>query len=316
MAEGSLQLWPPVTINRIVQTLIFRLAMHPMLTDPPIFKPDGSPLRINKFRNFDGKELKNPAGITLSIYPYHYANASSTTALTVGSENAAIVFEEKTTLGGIRGDQTAYHKVRANLQLKIQMFGYSQNTEDDPDVAESQNTIFEHNYIEWTLRQYAEVVAAVLRDDDMRNLPGFPNGTKCLLKNSFVHHIDFPTAEVDSGANLILHSATLTWHADYYVPIRWRRPARWLPVEMSDGNILLGYTGSAQGVTSDVYYDSTRHLFLRTDGTVIPRADLTDPDNELPYATLDQDLISLIDSSPRGLLDLSFYFRREDDKPC
>lgn len=313
---GTQQNWPPVTINRIVQTLMFRLAMHPLLIDPPVIDVTGKPLRINKFRNFDGNELKNAGGLTLSIYPYHYAQGDASTSLTVNSENAAVLFS-KTTLGGkAEDDQTAYIKATAAIQLKLQMFGYSQQSESDPDVSAGQDTLFEHNYYEWTLRQYAEVVAAVLRSDEMRRLPAFPNGTKHLLANSFVHHIDFPTAAVDKSSNLLLHSATLTWHADYYVPIRWRRQARYVPVELSDGNILVGHTTDAQGATSSVFYDTLRHVFLRTDGTLIDRETLTDPDTEKPYATLDQDLMALIDTAPKGLLDLSFYFIREDDQPC
>jgi hypothetical protein len=317
MAQGSVQIWPPVTVNRIVQTAIFRLAMHPLLVDPPITDVNGKPLRINKFRNYDGRELKNPNGITLSVYPYHYAQGDATTSLTVNSENAGVVFDEKqTTLGGDKSDLTAYIKARANIQLKLHMFGYSNQSESDNTISEEQNTLFEHNYIEWAVRQYAEVVAAVLRDD-LHHLPAFPNGNKMrLLANSFVHHIDYPTATQDKSSNLILHSATITWHTDYYVPIRWRRQPRYLPVEMSDGNLQVGYITDAQNATIDVFYDTMRNVFLRADGTTIDRSDLTDPATSHPYSTLDPDLMALIDSAPKGLLDLSFYFKREDDSPC
>lgn len=318
MAQGTLQLWPPVTINRIVQTTIFRLAMHPLIYDPPIVDAEGKPLRINRFRNYDGRVLNNPQGITLSVFPYHFAKGDTTSNITTHSENAAIVFDSKeTTLGGgeDRNDLTAYIKARATIQLKLHMFGYSNQADEDPSIVQGQDTVFEHNYFEWAIRQYAEVIAAVLRSD-LHHLPAFPNGATRLLANSFVHHIDFPTATVDQGSNLILHSATVTWHADYYVPIRWRRRPQYLPAEMSDGNILVGYTTDILGVTNDVLYDTIRRVFLRNDGTLVNRADLTDPTTQQPFLTLDQDLMSLIDTAPNGLLDFSFYFRLEDDRPC
>src|ERR1035437_4786824 len=143
MAQGSIQIWPPVTVNRIVQTLMFRLAMHPLITDPPIVDATGNPLRINRFRNFDGKELQNPTGITLSIFPYHYARGNASTNLTVNSENAGVTFDPKaTTLGGGRDDMTAYHQARANIELKLHMFGYSQDALNDPDIIEGQDTAF------------------------------------------------------------------------------------------------------------------------------------------------------------------------------
>lgn len=316
MAQGPLQVWPPVTINRIVQTAIYRLAMHPLLIDPPIIDATGNPLRINKFRNFDGKELTNTTGITLSVFPYHYASADADTSLTVQTENAALVYNSKEmTLGGPKGDTTSYIKARASIQFKLHIFGYSKNNEDDPGIIQGQDTLFEHNYLEWTLRQYAEVIAAILRDD-LHYLPGFPNKTIRLLANSFVHHIDFPTAAVDSSSNLILHSATLTWHADYYVPIRWRRLGRYIPVELSDGNIPIGYIVDSTGVSHDVFYDTIRRVFLLVDGTIIDRSQLNNPATQTAYSSLDRDLLTLIDTAPKSLFDLSFYFVREDDQLC
>jgi len=316
MAQGPLQIWPPVTVNRIVQTTIYRLAMHPLMIDPPIIDAQGNPLRVNKFRNFDGRELLNTNGITLSVFPYHYANGDTGTSLTVQSENAGVVFNQKQmTLGGQKGDTTSYVQARATIQLKLHAFGYSQNNEDDPSIMRGQETIFEHNYIEWTLRQYAEVIAAILRDD-LHYLPGFPSKTVRLLANSFVHHIDFPTATVDFSSNLILHSATITWHADYYVPIRWRRLAKYIPAELSDGNVPIGYINDSFGVSRDIFYDTIRRVFIFTDGTFVDREQLNNPETQTAYSSIDLDLLTLIDTAPKSLFDLSFYFVREDDQLC
>jgi hypothetical protein len=305
MASHTVQLWPPVTSNRIVQTLMYRLAMHPFICNPPIWDEQGHPLRINKFRNFDGLEVKNPGGLTLSIFPYHYASSDQGTNLTVNSDNAAVVFKPHT----LGGDALATDKATCNIVVKLHAFGVSQEGEIDNKIIGQQRTIFETNYIEWMLRQYMELIASALRGKDLRKLPRFVDDGAYLLSNSFVTRIDLPTAAWDKASNLVLHSASLVWQTEYYVVREWRHPPTYVPVLMSDGNLEIGTIPGVSG-PEDILYDSIRNLFIKVDGTIVPRGDLNDGMTGLPYTTLDADLILLIDTAPQGAFDFSFYYKR------
>lgn len=302
---GTVQVWPPVTTNRIVQTLIYRLATHPLMKEPLIYDEKGFPFRINKYRNFDGHEFKNTDGITMSIFPYHYSTSDAGTSLTVNTENAALYFEPYN-LGANGADPTSLERVTANIVVKLSAFGFSQeDSSDQGQLNPQQNTQFEFNYVEWTLRQYLEYIAAVLRGQDINKLPRFHDGVN-LLSNSFVKNGQFPTSRWETGSNSVLHSASLLWQVQYYVPREWKLPERLTFVEMSDGNLLVGKLNE-----QDLYYDSLRDRFLAVDGTELIRSDLNDPVTGQLYTTLDADLISLIDTSPKSLLDFSFYLKRE-----
>lgn len=311
MSGGNIQAWPPVTVNRICQTLIYRLAMHPLLIDPPIYHPEtGHPIRIAKYRNFDGLELKNTKGITLSIFPYHFGGSDTGTSLTVESTNAGVTFKAHSLGGGIP-DVLALDEATANIVVKLSAFGFSMDLNQDLNVAPAQVTTFEFNYVEWMLRQYAELVAHILRGRDMRRLPRFPD-RRPLLANSFVTNIDYPTSRWEQKANLVLHSASLVWQTKYYVVREWENPPVYVPVEISDGNLVVGYLDTPSGIPDDIYYDTLLHRYLMKNGDEVERSALTDPATGVPYPHLDADLISLIDSSPRSLEDLSFYFKRVD----
>lgn len=311
MAQGSIQLWPPVTVNGIVQTLIYRLATHPLIANPPIWDETGQPIRITRFRNFDGLELKNPSGITLSVFPFHYANTDASTNLTTESSNASVVFKQHTLGGGQGLDVTAIDEANANIMLKLHAFGIKQSTEADPEIINNQNTQFEYNYVEWGLRQYAELIAQVLRSKELRKLPRF-HDQRQMVSNSFVKYVDFPTARWDQGGNLVLHSATILWQTKYYAVREWKVPPHYIPAEMKGTSLILGLI-SLGGVDVDIYYDTAKRVFIKSDGTVLDRTVLTDPTTGSPYSTLDADLIKLIDTAPTGTFDFSYYFKRVGD---
>lgn len=311
MAQGSVQLWPPVTMNGLIQTLIYRLATHPLIVNPPIWDETGQAIRITKFRNFDGLELKNPAGITLSVFPFHYANTDASTNLTTESTNASVVFREHTLGGGQGLDVTAIDEANANIMLKLHAFGIKQTTEADPEIIGGQNTQFEYNYVEWGLRQYAELIAQVLRSKEIRKLPRFYDQRQ-MVSNSFVKYVDFPTARWDQGGNLVLHSATILWQTKYYAVREWKVTPNYVPAEMAGSTLIVG-TASIGGIDTDVYYDTLNGLFIKDDGTVLDTTLLTDPTTGSPYSTLDTDLMTLISTAPSGTFDFSYYFKRVGD---
>lgn len=316
MAYGqTVQIWPPVTVNMIVQTLMYRLAEHPLLRTGLILDEEGNPIRITKFRNYDGLEVQNLSGLTLSVFPYHYNNSDASTALTVESKNAAVKFEPYT-LGGSgdnRTDLSALDQATANIVLRLHAFGFSKVPTMDPDVISGQQTVFETNYVEYALRQYAELLAHALRGRSMRRLPRFSDGVP-LLAGSTVQHIDFPTARWENKGNSVLHSASILWQAKYYVVREWRKPPSYEMVQLVNGNILVGYMPDNLGVEFAVYYNPVLKKFSKEDlETIIDRADLVNPATGQLYQNLDPSLISLIDNSPKSDLDISFYFRKVDD---
>jgi len=317
MAYGaSQQLWPPVTANLIVQTLIYRLAQHPLLKAGIIVDEQGSPIRITKFRNYDGLEVQNLSGLTLSVFPYHYNNSDQATSLTVESVNASIRFQPYTlgASGDQRVDLTALDEATCNIVLRLHAFGFSKSPVSDPDVISGQETVFETNYVEYALRQYAELLAHALRGRSMRRLPRFGDGVP-LLAGSTVQHIDFPTARWENKGNSVLHSASVLWQAKYYVVREWQRPPSYELVQPADnGSLLVGHKPDALGIEHPVYYNTVLHKYLDADNeTEITRAELVNPATGQLYSNLDASLISLIDTSPKSELDISFYFRKIDD---
>ena len=316
MAYGpTVQIWPPVTVNMIVQTLMYRLAEHPLLRTGLITDESGNPIRITKFRNYDGLEVQNLSGLTLSVFPYHYNNSDASTALTVDSKNAAVKFEPYT-LGGSGDnmvDLSALDQATANIVLRLHAFGFSKTPVSDPDIISGQSTVFETNYVEYALRQYAELLAHALRGRSLRRLPRFSDGVP-LLAGSAVQHVDFPTARWENKGNSVLHSASILWQAKYYVVREWRKPPAYEMVQAVSGNILVGYLPDNLGVEHPVYYNPVRKVFLKEDfETVVAREDLVNPVTGQLYPNLDGPLISLIDSSPKSDLDISFYFKKTDD---
>jgi len=309
------QLWPPVTVNRIIQTLIYRLASHPLIAKPPIVDSLGNPIRINKFRNFDGVEVKNPSGLTLSIYPYHYGNSDTNTSLTIGSDNAGVIFKDYT-LGGGGGpgangslDMSAKDEVVSTFVLKLHAFGFSSTPSTDTTLTPGQNTRFEFNYVEWLLRQYAELVAATLRSSEIRYLPRFPD-RKRLIVSSWVKHIDFSTGDWANKGNSVLHSASILWQTRYYVPREWRLMPQLSLAEASDGTL---YIGTIPPLTAgepliQVFFNTILGIYTLADGSQISRASLNDPATGVLYTTLDSDLVSLADSAPNDSTDFSLYF--------
>lgn len=312
---GNIQLWPPITINRIIQTLIYRLALHPLLIDPPIWTADETPVKITKFRNFAGIEVQNPTGLTLSIYPYYYYGGDRANNLTVSTANTALKFETYTSSAGGR-DFSSVSKVTATIMFTLSAFGFSKSTETNDDVNEAQQeissagyneqqTVYEYNYVEWMLRQYMELLARILMANDMRKLPRFPDGIG-LLAGSDVLSIEYPTAKWEQGKNSVLHFASLLWQADYYIPREWKLLPQPTLAEMHEGNLVVG---TIPGVDSKIYYDTLHHRYLDDQGNDVLPSQLIDPATGYPYSTLDADLISLIASAPKSILDVSFFFK-------
>ena len=312
MANPSYQLWPPVTVNRIVQTLVYRLALHPLIAHPTIVDPQGNPIRINKFRNFDGIEVRNFSGITVSVFPYHFANSDQSTNITVDSYNTGVRFKQHS-LGGSRDELSAVDEAEANIVIKLQAGGFSQDGDVDIDVIEDQQTIFEFNYIEFLLRQYADLIAQILRSRGMRRLPRFNDGVP-LLATSFVQHCEWPTSSWDRSSNSVLHSASVLWQCKYYVVREWRVPPNYGPIDMNDGNFIVGFILNSLGVASNIYYSLVHHYYIDKDGNPVSRQSLNDPNTGLPYTTLDADLITMIDSAPKSAFDLSLFLKKVGDE--
>ncbi len=308
------QLWPPTTVNRIIQTLLYRLAMHPLINNPPIWQQDGTPVRINKFRNYDGPEIKNFSGLTLSIFPYHYGKSDEASTLTVNSDNGAVTFREYSSSAG-GADVSGKDEATINLVIRLDINGWSQDGEVDNEIIESQQTIFEFNYYEFLLRQYIDLLRSILSSYDMAKVPRFPDGQP-LVTASFVNHFQYPTSNFTVKGNSVLHSASLLWQGKYYVPREWRTPPQWVLAMGNDGLVALGTIPAPAGDPLNkpvpIFYDAILNQYRNGDGVVVDRTTLNDPQTARPYGTLDSDLIALIDTAPRSPFDLSFYFKRMD----
>ncbi len=283
-----------VSINMIVETLIRRLAAHPLIVKPPIVDANGAPLRITKYRNFDGPEVKQFSAITCSVFPYYYGKGTGVSNLTTDSKNVGVRYEPYS-LEGIDAytDQTALDKTIATIAVKISIGGFASPSEVDPKASPGQRVTFETSPFEMLLRMYMELIRRVLTGRAMRLLPRYPDG-KRLLANAFVEHIDYPSARWDSEAS-VLHHATLIWRVTYYSPRQWLKPESYeLVPEDTSGRLEVG---SALGF--DIVYDiDTGKYYETTNDTVIDRSDLVDSNTDELYNTLDSGIIELIDTAP------------------
>lgn len=311
-SRKSYQQIPFVSVNQIIQTLIFRLASHPWLREPIIVTENGQKLSINRFRNFNGKELKNGAGLTLSVYPYTYVNDPEQ-PMTLNSKNATVQFRQgkgaHETLGANGQDPTSMLEAVLSVCVRIDAFGFAQKSEGDNDITAGQQTVFEFDEVEMILRQYIDLVARVLMGNDMRKLPRLLDNQP-LLTNSWLDQMNYPTSNWVKGPNSLLHSASLVWQAVYHVPHEWRLPTRYVPIDMVDGLLALGSI-EENGEAVSVFYDTVSLKFVRDDRTEIARDDLNVSGTVAD--TLNAEFMALVDGAPKGLFDFSMYHKVVED---
>lgn len=205
-----------LTVDEILERALILIADHELIKNPIVVNNAGTPIRITKFRTYDGFDL-NFDGLTLSIFPYSYQGTSNET---VGSTNAALVFEPYNVGSGTEGFD------RAKLALIVKL----QTTGNEPLNTESNypTPVIERQAREVALYRWLNVLHSILLTKPLQDLGG-------LIRNSTINWGSFRSTKWDGqkGENYVLHSASLLWQMDYNVPRNWRL----LPAKITLPNI-------------------------------------------------------------------------------
>lgn len=311
---GSLNLLYFTTANRIMLTALYRLASHPAIAHPFIRDKDGNPIYPRRFRSFAGIELKTPNELCISISPYARSGATEASALTVGSNNAGTRFTQHTLGGGLdpndssQADRDAKIEVKRTFLIELSYLSYDVREREDTKMIPGQKVIFEHDYVEWLLYNYAEYLAGIMDDRRFRYLKDYLRPNSYLLARSQVTRIDYPTSRWETDGNLVLHKVTMQWETMNYRPVNMFLDPQFVPApEDERGNIILGQIPGPVHVT---YSGFERKFFNFESQAEIPREALTDPGTGQPYATLDPVLMSLIDEAPATEFAFSNFFKQ------
>jgi hypothetical protein len=211
----------PTTIDDIIETTIVQLAKHELLNGGAGINYNGAPLKVKKYRNFNGVELKE-SGLTLSVYPFNYEGTSRPTP---ESTNTSISFKPYGLMGSDpTKPRNAIDTATANIKIRLDFLSYSLRTlpQSSTIIGDPSNVFgtttsvqsFETNDAESMLRKYVEYVRLIL-STDLFNLNGW-------VKSSFVTWCNFPTTNWDAGSSLIIHTAELMWQVHYYPLREWR----------------------------------------------------------------------------------------------
>jgi hypothetical protein len=269
-------------IQEVLENLFINLAIHPVINDPPIIDNNGNQLRISKMRDYDGIEVRNTAGLTMSIYPYSYlTNVDG--SLTTQSPNASLVFKPYS-IGSGGTPLGALDETKAYIMIKMHLAGYNTETTVDPFIQNTQPTTFEFNRVEQTLRQWMEIIRLILVSE-LRHLPAVIGQPRNLLTNSYVNWINFNTGRwTDEG--LIFHTASLLWEVVYYSKRN-----------IETGNLIEvigGQVGTVSGVPVCYSLSEDRYYNCNTNET-LPLSFLVDPSTGTFYDTLNVNVIKIID---------------------
>jgi len=216
------QFGKPTTLNNIIEYTIIQLAKHPLVNgDAGVRDDDNKPVRISKFRNFSGVELKEQA-LTLSVFPYSYEGSSKPTP---ESKNTSISFMPYGLMGvdPSKPSTKSIDFATANIKIRLDMLGYTLKDVPQSNTLQGQRGLFgttvgvqtfETNQAERILRDYIEYIRLALISD-LFNLHG-------MIRGSSVNWVDHISTSWDKAGNLILHTAELMWQV-YYNPLRsWR----------------------------------------------------------------------------------------------
>lgn len=280
--------------HELIKAFYVRLAAHPIVNDPPVTDRMGNPVRITKFRNYDGIELSNTGDkqLTLSITPYSYVSADSGQALTSNSANASIVYGKTTLNQGMGAPQGPLSEAIASIVFKLHLFGYDMTTYEDYDAIKGQKTTFEWNESEAILFQWAEVLVTVLASE-MSRLKSVDLPARDLTSAGWCNWVNFNTTRWTEDANMVAHTATILWQTRHYAK---RSLATAEPIQVVGGYIGDIPDPDNPGETIPVWYDLVSDRYLN--GLTLeplPNSLVIDPQTGNPYSALHVSVIRILD---------------------
>lgn len=292
-------------IQEIIETFFIRLVEHPWIQNPTIYDRNGNQVRITHFRDFDGLDVHNfsGTGLTLSIFPYNYAN-STDGVLTTNSNNASIVWSPYA-LGNQGTPLGPNDKCKSYIAFKLHLFGYDQLYQQDNFAVQSQQTVFVFNQSEQILRKWVELLRMILVTR-LQRLPAVFGQPRNLLINSFPNWALFHSGRWDKDESIVFHTATILLEAVHY-PKRFIDETK--PVRIIGGPVGTIPDPNNPGQFINVCYDLTQDRYYNCDtDAAIPVEWLIDPDTNQFYATLETNVVQVLDmisQSRRDFITLS-----------
>ena len=290
---------PYLTIDEILERALILISQHEYFKSPIVFDSANNPVRITRLRTYNGFDL-NYTGLTLSLFPYTYEGTSN---VTVNSHNAAIVYEPYH-VGSADG---GFDRAKVALVCRLQTTGTKQ--EETPFNPTTNIPVIERSARETALYRWLTVLQGILLTKPIQNLGG-------LIKNSSVNWGEFSSVTWDGqkGKNYVLHSASLLWQMEIYVPRNWRELPSFIGINLSPSWV---YVGLRKIDCTPIYWDSAKDNLVSVDGFVIytsPKGNQInyDPaakqliDNVTKYPLTTDQLLDPRIAEPTPFIDLSY----------
>lgn len=242
---------PYLTIDEILDRALILISQHEYFKSPIVFDSANNPVRITRLRTYNGFDL-NYSGLTLSLFPYTYEGTSN---VTVNSHNAAIVYEPYHVGSGDSG----FDRAKVALVCRLQTTGTKQ--EETVFSPTSNIPVIERSARETALYRWLTVLQGILLTKPIQNLGG-------LIKNSSVNWGEFSSVTWDGqkGKNYVLHSASLLWQMEIYVPRNWRELPSFIGINLSPSWV---YVGLRRIDCTPIYWDSSKNNLVSVDGFVV-----------------------------------------------
>lgn len=252
------------SIRQIINSTIVGIAIHPAIKNPIIYYPvpelDGSkrPVRIERYRDYDGVELEEP-GLTCSVFPF-YSSRTLKTNPSPRLNDKSVSYEQYTlgpkTRAGSAVEATyrlivqlnyqdvainerinvPYHKLNTILTNPIphgMQYITDENVIDNInkfegiDLDKALDTREPHSFIE-----HGEITVEINPGENILReyidliriiLDEMPTMVGWSIRSSEVKSIDFPTTSwLRTNTDVYFHSAWLLWELCIFAPTSWR----------------------------------------------------------------------------------------------
>ena len=253
-------MYPYLAVDDILERAIQLVSQHPLVQNPVVFNNNGTPVRINEFRDFDGLDT-NTSGMTCSIYPYAYMGTSNETTT---SKNASLVYTPVNMGSGAGG----FDAVSMSLVVKLSLIGSEFSSTTLPGafpmtVKRSMKEVY--------LYRWLTMMRAILLTIPVVNLGG-------LIRNSTVNWAALRTVDWSvgpgtsaKGENAIFHSATLLWQLDFNAPRNWRQYPQGIAPDPASppGTAWLSswvYVGTRSADCAPIFWDTLALWLVGLDG--------------------------------------------------
>jgi hypothetical protein len=225
-----------ITIKNLVHLTREAILTHPLAINPPILNPlDNEQVFIKKVRHFDGLEVLDLSGLTLSIFPYYFKSGTNG-GQTINTGNAPVVYKEKPLYTGtnIRGNnlyeamativiKVHYPALALGNLIELEMDTTAQVNADDftqPLFSSKKIIQLQTNPAEEIIQDWVENLRLILDDSEVKTLSKYGNP----VTSSRISHFILNTLNWQGGtggSDVYFHEGYLVWNLVYYPDTQW-----------------------------------------------------------------------------------------------